>query len=74
MGSQKKSCYRKKNIIFVFYVEYLLIRYETEKKEDDIPQEHKLILTERYLKMKQNSGKGESWNSVKKKLLEKYAV
>ena len=56
------------------YVEYLLMKHNTENLNEDIPQVHKEILKERYEKMKENPDAGESWDTVKKQLLKKYAI
>ncbi|RLD67105.1 MAG: hypothetical protein DRI95_05395 [Bacteroidetes bacterium] len=56
------------------YVEYLLIKYQVQKNKNDIPEEHKKILKERYKKMLENPTAGESWDTVKKELIQKYAV
>jgi len=56
------------------YVEYLLIKHNTENLNEDISQEHKEILKERYEKMKENPEAGENWDNVKKQLLNKYAI
>ncbi|MCF8371792.1 MAG: addiction module protein [Bacteroidales bacterium] len=41
---------------------------------NDIPEEHKKLLKERYQKMKDNPNSGIKWDTVKKELLQKYAV
>ena len=56
------------------YVEYLLIKYQVQQNQQDIPDEHKKILRERYKKLLENPAAGESWDTVKKELMQKYAI
>ena len=56
------------------YVEYLLIKYQIQKNQNEIPEEHKKILKERYKKMQEFPDTGESWDLIKKELMQKYAV
>ena len=56
------------------YVEYLLIKYQITSKQNDIPAEHKRILKERYKKMQENPNAGESWDTIKNELMQKYAL
>ena len=56
------------------YVEYLLVKYQITSKQNDIPEEHKRILKERLKKMQENPNTGESWDTVKNELFQKYAL
>ena len=56
------------------YVEYLLVKYQIISKQNDIPEEHKRILKERFKKMQDNPNTGESWDTVKNELMQKYAL
>ncbi len=56
------------------FVEYLLVKYQIISNQNDIPEEHKRILKERYKKMQENPNAGESWDTIKNELMQKYAL
>jgi hypothetical protein len=60
------------------YLDFLLTKYslEIEMNDEDmeISDQHKTILMERYEKYKNTENIGDSWENVKQRLMEKYAV
>ena len=56
------------------FVEYLLIKYQVQESKNDIPEEHKRILKERFQKMQDKPNMGINWETLKNELMQKYAV
>ena len=60
------------------YLDFLLTKYfaELEQKTeiDELSSEHMQILMERYEKYKSDHKAGDTWDNVKQRLMEKYAV
>lgn len=65
------------HIQVIDYIEFLLTKYsETEEnqKQPEIPDEHKNLLQERLDKYENNEIVGDSWENVKQRLMNKYAI
>lgn len=65
------------HIQIIDYIDFLLAKYhenEDNKTIKEIPKEHKNLLLERYEKYKNNEKVGDTWENVKQRLTDKYAL
>ncbi len=60
------------------YMEYLITKHHaipaSKPEEPELSEDHKKILAIRYEKYKENPHVGDTWETVKKRLTEKYAL